>query len=77
MDVMDVALITLALATSDGFAISDYFDHESDAIATTGRPLPIIQISPAGGARMSIQSFFAGLRTTLRIAVLEAVFFNK
>ena len=73
VDVMDVAFIIMALATSDGIAVSDYFDYKSDAIVTPGRPLSLIQISPAGSAHMSMLLFLAGLGIILGIAVLEAV----
>jgi 4-hydroxybenzoate polyprenyltransferase len=73
VDGKNVAFVIMALATSDEFAVSDYFDHKSDAIATPSRSLPLIRISPTGSAHMSMLLFPAGLRSVLRIAVLEAV----
>lgn len=55
-----VALLTflsLALLSSAGFSINDYFDKESDAIIKPNRPIPQGEVSPKMAVAVSITLF--------------------
>ena len=45
LGLVGLGFLTVTLITSGGFAINDYFDSESDAIAHPERPIPSNQIS--------------------------------
>jgi hypothetical protein len=74
VDVKNVASIIKALATSDEFAVSDYFDHKSNSIATPSRPLPLTQISSAGSAQVSMLLFVADWGVFSEVLYLKLLF---
>ena len=69
-ELMGLGFITIALVASGGFAINDYFDHESDAIVKPDRPIPSKQISHRRAVQVSVLLLLAGLGVARAINLL-------
>lgn len=70
LGLMGLGLLTVALIAAGGFAIDDYFDHESDAIVCPEQPITSHQITPLGAVQFSVVMFLAALGVALSISLL-------
>lgn len=81
LSTMVLAVISVALTATGGYAFNDYFDCESDAIEHPERPLPSRQITPAQSLTFGVLMFLAAAAVSLllnplafAIVVLVSVF---
>ncbi|MEM0314010.1 MAG: UbiA family prenyltransferase [Candidatus Bathyarchaeia archaeon] len=76
-----LTFLSLALLSSAGFSINDYFDRESDAIIKPSRPIPHGEVSPKMAIAVSIILFALSIFLSalinwlcMFIALIDALF---
>ena len=68
--VMGIVFLVVTTTSAGGFAINDYFDRESDAIAKSHRPIPSKQIDSTRALQLSVLLFVFGIALSLAVNLL-------